>query len=216
MSAATATIIAGVAIAASTTATVVAAKTAAGASQAATAANKSSTDAALAYAKQQDVYSQTTAANRYAAQQAQTAPARATGNAAGAQMAQLLGLPAPPPEAAVGTAVPPVYNPAPMPGTPPSVGPQTLGPTPGQPVSPNQYGVAATSPAPQTMGGPGTVTTQTPTGTTTASTAAPASMNNPTMGPMVMMQAPDGTQQQVPVSQMQHYLQLGATQVAGA
>ncbi len=183
MSAATATIIAGVAIAASTTATVVAAKTAAGASQAATAANKASTDAALAYAKQQDVYSQTTAANRYAAQQAQTAPARAAGNAAGAQMAQLLGLPAPPPEAAVGTTAPPVYNPAPMPGTPPALGPSSVGPAPGTPVSPNYVGKAT-------------------------------GMQDPaSSGQMVTLKAPDGTVQQVKQSDMQHYLQLGATQV---
>ncbi len=186
MSAATATIIAGVTIAASASATVVAAKMASSASKDATAANKSSTDAALAYAKQQDVYSQTTAANRYAAQQAQTAPARAEGNAAGGEMAQLLGLPAPPPVSSVGTAAPPVYNPAPMPGTPPALGPSSVGPAPGTPVSPNYVGKAT-------------------------------GMQDPaTQGAMVTLKAPDGTVQQVPVSQQQHYLSLGATVVEGA
>ncbi len=60
---------------------------------------KQSTDQALAYEKERDVYARGTEANRYGEMMRQTAPYRETGTAANTRMGDLLGLP---PQAAFG------------------------------------------------------------------------------------------------------------------
>lgn len=57
--------------------------------------NKQYLDEALAYQKQKDAYAQNTEANRYGQMMASEQPAISTGGAAGAKMADVLGLPAP-------------------------------------------------------------------------------------------------------------------------
>ncbi len=95
MSAATATIIAVAATAATAGSTMYAAHKQSEAAQEAAKLQAKSTSEALGYEKERDVYARGTEANRYGALQSQTQPYRETGVGSNTEMARLLGLPAP-------------------------------------------------------------------------------------------------------------------------
>ncbi len=95
MSAATATILTGVAIGATAGTSIYSATKQAGSASEAAKLQKSSTDQALAYEKERDAYARSTEANRYGAMMSQTAPFVSAGQGATGAMSRFLGLPAP-------------------------------------------------------------------------------------------------------------------------
>lgn len=117
---------------------------------------KSSTDKALEYAKQQDLYRNSVEANRYAALAKGMQPYSSTGGAADARLAQILGIPGP-------TAPQSSTNPV-GPGTPPPTYPTPT--VPGTPTPPSTA-IPRGAP-PTTAGGSGTVTMRGPDGSTQA------------------------------------------------
>src|SRR5229473_1148879 len=91
MSAATATIIAGVTLAATAGTQIYSATKQSNAAKEAAKLQKSSTDQALAYEKERDAYARSTEANRYGAMMSQTAPFVSAGQGATGAMSRFLG-----------------------------------------------------------------------------------------------------------------------------
>lgn len=158
----------------------------------ATAAQQKYLEEALAYAKEQDAYARQVAAQkvqleagRYSDYTGRIAPYLATGSDANTRMASLLGLPS-------GSAPP--ANPMGASSAAPRI-------TTNDPQS-HVYPTPPVSGPPTTVPSPGV-----PPG---AGVPNPYDVPRGTSG-MVLMAAPDGTQRQIPASQVQHYLSRGAS-----
>lgn len=150
---------------------------------------KEASDKALAYEQARDRYGTTTEANRYAALMQGVSPYIATGGAADARMAALLGLPEP----TAPSPAPPTYPAPPIPGTPET-------PTSAEP-APREPWMRTATQLPQRLH-------------EALATRAAAGGTTPPTGPLVTMQAPDRTVKQVPVAEQAHWEARGGKKVA--